>query len=248
MGAHITKNISSDRICGRIYKTLIPIGISLNSGNVYKHEKYYINTISYTPETIDSRTLEPDAYDITIHVENIYYGINIPDVGKFQTITGTLMVNFITQDGEGHIKIYNGVVLNSLFLPYPYFPRDSKECYTPNPKYLLEADNYRIHDSLPECFRLKGEIDNKTIPIVRRSKEDTLRIFQSVLAYLEIAAKKLPDNEVELERISFLKLYELFTKEDDSEKTVWLINQSLHAIYCKLAGSECNLDNIAYEA
>ena len=234
MGAHVTKNISSDRICGRVYKVLLPIGILLNGGSIYKHEKYYITAFGTTPESIYSRTLESDAYDIMIQVKNIYYGINIPDVGKFQTITGTMMFNFTTQDGEIHNKVYDGVSLDSLFLPYPHYPRNSEECYIPNPKYLLEIANYHTYD-------------NKTIPIVHQSKQDILRTFKMLLGFLELVAKKSPDNEVESERISFLNLYESFEKADDSEETIWLINKALHSMYCKLAGSECDLTNIKYE-
>lgn len=244
MGARVTKNISSDQgseISGCRYRLIKEIHIDDVRGYHFKHGRYYVDkpTAKSFRFTDDNKMVlieKPLIKDAIIYVKNVYHGYNFPDVGYFVNITGTIITNE---------KIWEGVSLNSLFLPYPNHKDVDK--YHPNPEYLEEINKDR------------NEVDDITIPVIKNSYENLLKSYKAIRHITSPAVPvmnkhmqdlKLTTEEVclilSMEDDPLLKYSDECTEEEKIQRC-WKLDKALQQIYCNFTHDKFEKQYLKYE-
>lgn len=156
MGARVTKNLSGDigsEIVGKIYE--LYNNCEINECH-HCYSKYYIKV---NPGSCSKPT--------RIIVRGVYFIRNVPDAGDSICIHGDAEI-----DGD---KSYSGVNLVALF----------DHCdYEVVQKYLNEPNYEQKISPRTDLLKIVGEsmnqIDTKTIPLIKKSREELIIVYGSL--------------------------------------------------------------------
>ena len=206
MGALITKNISGtdgSQICGHRYRIKRNLLLNDNcSGSLWN--KYYISGFRSSGGPI-FKDLDPKNCFITVN--QVYSGYNVPDVGAFTDIVGTVII-----DDE----IYQGVILSEIFVenfePHEECLLDTGEIEEYDPitipvtrqsrEDLLR--NYKILSLLlnPDLSRLlhnqTAEVGNNIVDIILEDASETELLYEIYKIY-----GSLTKTEVNVEHLQY---------------------------------------------
>ena len=222
MGAGLTTNASSTKgiyICGKTFTLLNDVNIVENCSD---YTKYYIQE----PSQSNNMSMKYNENEGIVNVENVYTGMNLPDVGEFHLIIGTVSYNG---------KDYDKVTLNNLFVL-------EGEEYVIRPNMLhYTGKSFKYDDKLITKFIQltmwggMGVIHNNTTSPIKFSKLDSLKeIIQSELDSAPVIDDKC------LEHIA--ENYQSHLKE----LSEWDLQVSIQEILCYFANCSFVEANMRY--